>query len=44
VLEFHESLDESEFEERQRACRRLWETHISPQGFFANFHLHFEPA
>jgi hypothetical protein len=42
VLEFHESLDDGEFEERQRACRRLWETHISPQGFFAFFHRHFE--
>jgi hypothetical protein len=42
VLEFHESLDDAEFAERQRACRRLWETHISPQGFFASFHRHFE--
>jgi hypothetical protein len=42
VLEFHESLSDAEFEERQRACRRLWETHISPQGFFAFFHRHFE--
>jgi len=42
VLEFHESLDNGEFEERQRACRRLWETRISPQGFFASFHRHFE--
>ncbi len=44
VIEFHESLDESAFEERQRACRNLWETRISPQGFFASFHRHFEPA
>lgn len=44
VLEFHESLDEAEFEERQRACRELWETRISPQGFFASFHRHFEAA
>jgi hypothetical protein len=42
VLEFHESLTEAEFEERQRAARRLWETHISPEGFFASFHRHFE--
>lgn len=41
VLEFHESLNDGEFEERQRACRRLWETHISPQGFFQFFHRHF---
>jgi hypothetical protein len=41
VLEFQESLDDAEFEERQRACRRFWETHVSPQGFFASFHRHF---
>ncbi|HJQ51912.1 MAG TPA: hypothetical protein VJ838_15465 [Gaiellaceae bacterium] len=44
VLEFHESLDEAEFEARQRACRQLWETRISPEGFFASFHRHFEAA
>lgn len=42
ILEFHESVGESEFEERQRACRDLWESRISPQGFFASFHRHFE--
>lgn len=42
VLEFHESLDERGFEELQHACRRLWETRISPEGFFASFHRHFE--
>lgn len=42
ILEFHESLGEAEFEERQHACRRLWETHLSPEGFFASFHRHFE--
>jgi Exostosin family len=42
VLEFHESLDAGEFEERQRACRCLWETKISPEGFFGSFHRHFE--
>jgi hypothetical protein len=44
VLEFHDSLDQAEFVERQRACRRLWESHVSPQGFFAFFHRHFETA
>jgi hypothetical protein len=44
VLEFHESLDEGDFQERQRACRRLWEAHLSPPGFFASFHRHFEGA
>jgi hypothetical protein len=44
VLEFHESLRDGEFEDLQRVCRRLWESHISPQGFFASFHRHFETA
>ena len=44
ILEFHDSVDEGEFEERQRACRDLWETHISPQGFFSSFHRHFDQA
>jgi hypothetical protein len=42
ILAFHESVNDTEFEERQRACRRLWETRISPQGFFASFHRHFQ--
>lgn len=42
VLEFHESVDDDEFEERQHACRDLWAKRISPQGFFASFHRHFE--
>ncbi len=41
VAEFHERLSESDFIDLQRACRRFWETHISPEGFFSNFHLHF---
>lgn len=44
ILEFHESVDDGEFEARQRACRELWESRISPQGFFASFHRHFERA
>ena len=41
VAAFHASLSSAEFEDRQRACRRLWETHLSPHGFFAHFHTHF---
>ena len=41
VGEFHERLSDAEFEELQRSCRRFWETHLSPEGFFAHFHLHF---
>ena len=41
VAAFHAALTPAEFADRQRACRRLWETHLSPQGFFAHFHEHF---
>ena len=41
VAAFHESLTPAEFQERQRACRRLWEEWLSPTGFFANFYRHF---
>lgn len=41
VAAFHASLTPGEFADRQRACRRLWETHLSPHGFFAHFHEHF---
>jgi hypothetical protein len=41
VVAFHERLSDGEFQELQRACRRFWETHLSPQGFFAHLHLHF---
>jgi hypothetical protein len=40
VTAFHERLSDSEFEELQRACRRLWEERISPQGFFAHLDDH----
>ena len=42
VAAFHELLSPTEFRERQRACRRLWEEWLSPVGFFANFYRHFE--
>jgi hypothetical protein len=42
VLEFHERLSPSEFEELQRECRRLWVQWLSPHGFFKNFHRHFQ--
>jgi hypothetical protein len=44
VVEFHEGLDEREFEELQRACRRFWEEYIAPEGFFARFHEHLVTA
>jgi hypothetical protein len=41
VLEFHERLSPVEFEELQKACRRLWLEWLSPEGFFRNFYRHF---
>jgi hypothetical protein len=41
VAEFHESLSENDFVERQHACRKLWEDYVSPQGFFSNLYRHF---
>jgi len=42
VVAFHEGLSEHEFVGLQRACRRFWETYVSPEGFFAHFHEHLE--
>ena len=41
VAEFHANLSRQEFVDLQHECRRLWEQWLSPEGFFANFHLHF---
>ena len=41
IAEFHESLSIQQFEELQRKCRKLWETYLCPEGFFANFYKHF---
>jgi hypothetical protein len=41
VVSFHARLDEGEFVELQRRCRRFWEEYLSPLGFFANLHQHF---
>ena len=40
IGKFHAVLAPGEFEERQRACRRLWEEWFSPLGFFKNLHQH----
>jgi hypothetical protein len=42
VREFHERLTDGEFQELQHSARRLWEEYLAPEGFFANFHRHFE--
>lgn len=40
VIDFHESITESEFIERQKACRELWVNRLSRNGFFSHFHEH----
>jgi hypothetical protein len=41
VAAFHEGLRDAGFADLQRECRRLWETHLSPEGFFAHLRDHF---
>jgi hypothetical protein len=41
VSAFHDRLEEAEFAELQRRCRRFWEEYLSPLGFFANLDRHF---
>jgi len=36
LYRFHSGLTQQAFEERQRACRALWEEYLSPHGFFRN--------
>lgn len=42
VAEFHASISPTDFMDLQISCRRLWEEWLSPEGFFANFHRHFD--
>lgn len=42
VAEFHDALSPGEFLELQMGCRKLWEEWMSPEGFFANLHRHFD--
>jgi len=42
VAAFHEGLSDQDFVDLQREGRRIWEEYVSPEGFFANFHRHFE--
>jgi Exostosin family len=39
---FHESMSDRDFVDLQHECRRVWDEYVSPHGFFANFHRHFE--
>lgn len=37
LLDFHHSLTESDFIDLQHACRKLWEEHMTPNGFYNDF-------
>lgn len=37
LLDFHRSLSDDDFRCLQRRCRRLWETHLSANGFYQTF-------
>jgi len=41
VVEFHKNLSPQDFIDLQYENRKLWENWLSPEGFFANFHRHF---
>ena len=38
VRAFHRSIPAADFRERQRECRRLWETRLSRKGFLSHLH------
>jgi Exostosin family len=42
VATFHRNLSPEDFVKRQQECRQLWETWLSTDGFFRNFHTHFQ--
>lgn len=42
LLDFHDSVTAPAFVELQLQNRKLFEEYLSPEGFFRNFHLHFE--
>jgi hypothetical protein len=42
VAEFHSNISDKEFIDLQHECRKLWKNWLSSEGFFTNFHLHFQ--
>ncbi|MBD2727720.1 exostosin family protein [Nostoc sp. FACHB-892] len=42
VAEFHSNLSNQEFLNLQHECRKLWKNRLSAEGFYSNFHLHFQ--
>lgn len=41
VVQHYSSLSRDAYLEMQVACRKIWETYLSPQGFFSHISLHF---
>lgn len=37
IADFHAALSDSDFVDLQRACRKLWEDHLTPSGFVNDF-------
>jgi hypothetical protein len=42
VADFHSSITADEFIDRQRACRKLWESHLTREGFYHHFREHLK--
>ena len=42
VCDFHRAIRPEQYEDRQKAGRRLWEDWLSPHGFARQFRAHFE--
>lgn len=42
ILDFHHSLDQKKFVELQLACRNLWETYLTKDGFYIHLALHLK--
>lgn len=42
VLEFHQSLTETQFKDLQKSIRGIWKEYFTPEGFYKNIHLHLE--
>lgn len=41
IVEFHGQFSPQEFAQLQHSCRELWQSRLSPIGFFSHFHQHF---
>lgn len=42
VADFHAGLSPEQFRELQLACRHVWQERLTANGFYSNFHEHFD--